>query len=358
MMNVPRLRTLFTIDAVNTDLYNLYELIGSGQSQFEAKGFDVNHLKLLEFQPFVKMLRLLLSKSIHKGKFLGLKINNEVLSPDDFWKFIQECSVEQIPGEIWLVIEHLNLPNSDLQQEIDKKFDSYKKQLFDVGPINAFQMRMTKDLAWTSDAIEGTTVAIHEANELYSGYSSGILDRNRLNDDSFEMVNHFATIENLVLPMAGCHLSDINEPYMKELHRSLDLVHLKPDEKGNYRKVQVTIARRQDPQFSPPADIQEKCDKMFATLHSMNKCDPIYTACWLHYTFVQIHPFLDGNGRVARLLMNTVLVQSGFPLASIQPVIREIYFHSLQFARRAEVSLANNLPLKSGVTSPYGLLVV
>jgi Fic family protein len=59
-------------------------------------------------------------------------------------------------------------------------------------------------------------------------------------------------------------------------------------------------------------------------------------ASWSYRRSEPIHPFIDGNGRVGRMLMNTVLIQKGFPLACIQPGVRGIYFYSLSAARRNE----------------------
>lgn len=72
---------------------------------------------------------------------------------------------------------------------------------------------------------------------------------------------------------------------------------------------------------------------MFEELYTESFETVIDQAIWLHYTFVQIHPFRDGNGRVGRLLMNAVLVQGGLPLTSIQPGVRDLYFRSLRVVR-------------------------
>jgi Fic family protein len=55
------------------------------------------------------------------------------------------------------------------------------------------------------------------------------------------------------------------------------------------------------------------------------KLHPIEFAAWLHLQFVNIHPFVDGNGRVARLLMNLALLQSGYVITIIPPIIRADY---------------------------------
>ncbi len=61
-----------------------------------------------------------------------------------------------------------------------------------------------------------------------------------------------------------------------------------------------------------------------------NDLHPVEYAAMLHAIFVNIHPFIDGNGRVARLLMNLALLQSGYNITIIPPVVRADYIRALQ----------------------------
>lgn len=62
------------------------------------------------------------------------------------------------------------------------------------------------------------------------------------------------------------------------------------------------------------------------------KLHPIELAAALHQRFVFIHPFIDGNGRMARLLMNMALLRNGFTIAIIPAILRHEYIHSLEYA--------------------------
>ena len=66
------------------------------------------------------------------------------------------------------------------------------------------------------------------------------------------------------------------------------------------------------------------------------RCDyhPVEFAALLHKKFVFIHPFKDGNGRLARLLMNAALIQSGYLLAIIPPILRHEYIALLEKAHK------------------------
>lgn len=62
------------------------------------------------------------------------------------------------------------------------------------------------------------------------------------------------------------------------------------------------------------------------------KLHPVELAAALHQRFVFIHPFIDGNGRMARLLMNLALLRNGFTIAIIPAILRHEYIHSLEYA--------------------------
>ncbi len=63
------------------------------------------------------------------------------------------------------------------------------------------------------------------------------------------------------------------------------------------------------------------------------KMHPIEFAAWLHERLVSIHPFIDGNGRTARLLMNLALLNAGYNITTISPVVRNDYIAGLQDAQ-------------------------
>ena len=72
------------------------------------------------------------------------------------------------------------------------------------------------------------------------------------------------------------------------------------------------------------AEFVQSIPNMKANLH------PIEFSAMLHAKFVNIHPFLDGNGRVARLLMNLALLQAGYNITIIPPVVRADYIRAIQ----------------------------
>jgi len=61
-------------------------------------------------------------------------------------------------------------------------------------------------------------------------------------------------------------------------------------------------------------------------------------ATLLHLKFVTIHPFIDGNGRVARLLMNTALIQDGYLLAIVPPILRQEYISAIREYQQRDIT--------------------
>ncbi len=82
--------------------------------------------------------------------------------------------------------------------------------------------------------------------------------------------------------------------------------------------------------FTQPLKIQDELDSFISWLKESQDLHPIILASEVHLRFVSIHPFIDGNGRTARLLMNLILLQYGYPLAVIKMVNRAEYILSIE----------------------------
>jgi Fic family protein len=103
---------------------------------------------------------------------------------------------------------------------------------------------------------------------------------------------------------------------------------------GRYRDMDVFISGSRYP-VAETKRIQEEMDGLFQWIATeREKFHPVVFAAQLHKRFVFIHPFKDGNGRIARLIMNTALIQDGYLLAVIPPVLRHEYIELLEKAHR------------------------
>lgn len=81
---------------------------------------------------------------------------------------------------------------------------------------------------------------------------------------------------------------------------------------GTYRKIQVYVTGEEV--LPPPSRHIPKLMKEFWSWLSFQKGDPVMLAAKAHYRFIKIHPFTDGNGRIARVLSNLILMRAGYPL--------------------------------------------
>jgi len=123
----------------------------------------------------------------------------------------------------------------------------------------------------------------------------------------------------------------IEESDILELHR---LFYLKIDETraGTYRTERVVISGSRYP-LPAPNRLPGLMQDLVASIAMMRESEhPVIAAAKAHLDFVFIHPFVDGNGRVARLIMNLVLLQGGYSIALIPPVLRAEYVSSLEAA--------------------------
>lgn len=103
---------------------------------------------------------------------------------------------------------------------------------------------------------------------------------------------------------------------------------------GRYRDQPVVITGSKYPVCSVE-HIQEEVKKLFVwAADKRDSYHPVEFAAQLHKRFVFVHPFVDGNGRLARLLMNTALIQDGYMLAVIPPILRHEYISLLERAHR------------------------
>ncbi len=85
-------------------------------------------------------------------------------------------------------------------------------------------------------------------------------------------------------------------------------------------------------QLPDPVKVPELMDEFAAWLRDV-QAHPALVAIDAHLKFVIIHPYVDGNGRTARLLMNLLLVQEGYPMAVVDPVDRVAYVGAIEKAQ-------------------------
>ncbi|CAJ0931065.1 unnamed protein product, partial [Mesorhabditis belari] len=131
------------------------------------------------------------------------------------------------------------------------------------------------------------------------------------------------------------HLADITLEDVLEMHRRV-LGHAQPIDAGRLRDTQVYVGR-----FTPvaPKYVKEQMLELIDWLNdpSTNAIDPVQRAAIAHYKLVVVHPFIDGNGRTARLLLNLVLMKAGFPPVILPVSTRAEYYATLNTANLGDL---------------------
>lgn len=208
-----------------------------------------------------------------------------------------------------------------------KKIDEKKALLDAHRPLPTYALKSLEEkllLDWTynSNAIEGNTLTIQETKVVLEGITVG----GKTMREHLEVINHRDAIhfvEDIVRKE-----DPLSQWQIKNLHR-LVLKGIHDEYAGVYRDQQVFISGAT---HTPPAPylIQEEMDKLMhwyeteaMTLH------PIVRSAMLHAIFVGIHPFIDGNGRTSRLLLNLELMKDGYPPTVIRVENRLAYYESL-----------------------------
>lgn len=182
------------------------------------------------------------------------------------------------------------------------------------------------ELTYTSNAIEGNTLSRAETALVVE---KGLTVEGKTLREHLEAVNHAGAFD-WIIQKANDNKQNITENLILDLHR-LILQKIDETNAGRYRAIPVRIAG--STVIMPNAmKVPELMDEFISWLHN-NHDHPIAIATDAHFKLVSIHPFVDGNGRTARLLMNLLLIQAGYPPAIISKENRRRYINSIEKAQ-------------------------
>lgn len=148
--------------------------------------------------------------------------------------------------------------------------------------------------------------------------------------EHLEATNHAAALGKVV-QIARSRFRALTEHTLLDLHAMI-LRGLDDANAGRYRSIPVRISGSRVV-LPNPAKVPVLMAEFFSDLASMARKHPVELAAEAHYRLVTIHPFIDGNGRAARLLMNLILLQHGYPPALIRKRDRLPYLKSLEKAQ-------------------------
>lgn len=173
----------------------------------------------------------------------------------------------------------------------------------------AFDMEYT----YESNRIEGNTLTLQETALVVN---EGVTIAGKSMHEHLEAINHAQAVE-YIKDIARQEI-EISERTIKEIH-ALVLHGINRENAGRYRTVPVMIAgsTHMPPQ---PYLIEKQMEDFMIEYRKMElkKVHPVLIATYLHDELVRIHPFIDGNGRTSRLLMNLYLLRNGYTLVALK----------------------------------------
>lgn len=257
---------------------------------------------------------------LQDGRIEGaVKVGNSWSIPVDADKPVDKRIIKPIDNDFIITLD----------DNYFDEVDSLKKELDSKRPLPKETLKSLKEsinLEWTynSNGIEGNTLTLRETQIVLEGITVG----GKSIKEHLEAINHEKAI--LFLDDLVKDNDPISEWNIKNIHQ-LILKDIDNENAGRYRKENVTIkgATHIPPDY---LKVPELMEKLILTYNTWSEYHPIIQAALLHGELVKIHPFVDGNGRTSRLLMNLVLMNNGYNPVIIKKESRLKYYEALDKA--------------------------
>ncbi len=228
-------------------------------------------------------------------------------------------------GNLYMIPENAPKPSdgrmtktSRIQKIEEKKKTLSSKRPLTQGEIERLRQEFMVEFTYNSNAIEGNTLTLQETAMALEGMT---IDQKPLKDH-LEAVGH----RDAFLYIQDIATQDIplTENVIKSIH-ALVLMH-RPDDKGVFRRIPVKISGA----FTEPVQpyiIETKMAELLTNNEERKKTMSVVERIALfHLEFEGIHPFIDGNGRTGRLILNLELIKNGFPPINVKFTDRKRYY--------------------------------
>jgi len=228
-----------------------------------------------------------------------------------------------------------------LERRLLARLEHKKAQLDALRPlpdaaVRRLNQQLTVEWIYNSNAIEGSTLTLRETQLILE---TGLTIGGKSLREHFEVINHKEAIDYVEGLVAGDE--PITPFHVRQIHK-LVLTRIDDESAGQYRNLPMRIAGA----AHQPPDAWEVSRLMAEWGDWLNgpglALHPVERASLAHHRLVTVHPFIDGNGRTARLVMNLLLMGEGYPPTIILRVNRGQYYRVLAQADAGdEVPLVN-----------------
>ncbi len=240
------------------------------------------------------------------------------------------CSEGKIPGavrsgKLYMIPANAAKPadgrtnRATLIMVIDSKKEQLRKMRpLTEGEVERLREQFMVEFTYNSNAIEGNTLTLKETSMVLEGMT---IDRKPMKDhleavghrDAFMYVQDIATKE-----------IDLTEGVIKNIH-SLVLIN-RPQDKGVYRAIPVRIMGAYTEPVQPYLIELKMTELLAANKEREQTMHIIERIARFHLEFEGIHPFIDGNGRTGRLILNLDLIRNGYPPIDVKFTDRKRYY--------------------------------
>lgn len=224
------------------------------------------------------------------------------------------------------------LPEDELIEEfIAKRIENKLKELNSKRPLpphalESLNKKFEVEMTYNSNAIEGNRLTLRET---FLVLEKGMTINGKSMREHLEVTNHKEALDLLEKIANSAHT--IKEKDILDLHAVI-LDKIRTQDAGFYRHIQVYISGT--PHIPP--NYKEVPNEMQKVIYELNSKEQgvkaIESASKVHHLTTWIHPFIDGNGRLARLLTNLRLIRAGFPPIIVEKKQRKSYYITLEKA--------------------------
>lgn len=231
-------------------------------------------------------------------------------------------------------------PETETLPELYEQLTELKKCLDSFRPFNPSQVQHLREIfdteyTYESNAIEGNSLTLSETQDVLK---HGLTIAGKPMKDHLEAINHKEAIEYLYdlvsteTPFTERALLNLHEIILRGIDR---------DNAGRFRRNEVFIIEQGGERHHfPKARMVFKLVEDYLIFFEENKntMHPVQLAAQMHHRLVNIHPFIDGNGRTARLVMNLILQQAGYPITILESehTKRHAYYDALTEFHKTE----------------------
>lgn len=204
--------------------------------------------------------------------------------------------------------------------------------------------RFLAQFTYDSNAIEGSTLSLQETAAIIF---ENITPKGKTPREVNEAINHRKAFDYMLW-----YKGEIDKKFICNIQRIIITNTLKEElenQTGTYREVQVFI---RGANFVPPKpeEVPREMRKLlYWQKRNSKKLHPLILAAYFHAAFESVHPFVDGNGRTGRLLINFTLHRNGYPMVNVPNAEKLEYYECLEEARKGN--------LRRLVRFLYGLLM-